>query len=743
MDRDMDTAQIAEIGPGPLFMPISGTYKNTWPANDKIILELRVDVDGRRPQQRISGDVFRQELRFLPMQLLEFGEMQLANIMYKYSFVIENVVQRQEGGAWILTGPIIYYNDPTIIDETIEVRIQRVLAQDVGTSIISSGFITKAPDAIVNFYKSGNLVKTYVCPKISSYFRSVKLEIDCIAFPKFPQSVNTDIDPSPADLPARKVTVKNCFQRAGIDMKVQKDDVLIELDIPDPGLNWDFGELHDLMEAHFDRFSNTLNWNLYGVVVPRFAHENTDLYRPDLLGVMFDLGRWQAGDTYHRQGAAVSYQAIESVSVPVPAHSVTDLYDTDAEKDRLFLETFIHELGHVFNLPHTFQRTVNRDDASQSFMNYTSLYTGGTGTDSAEREYDYWSDFRWEFDDVELVWMRHQDRNDVIFGGNDWIGDNLITYIEPEYEISKAPLRLELNAPPVVDFAEPVRLEIKLTNISDTPQLVIERLDPEDQFITLYIHRPNGDFVRYVPPVRCDMVPGDLVELAPGESIQASVLVSFSAKGHQFQEPGEYRVRAYYGRTEEAAIISKALRLRVAAPTSRQDEELAYLLFDHGATKFLYFNGTERYPDVTSKLEEAVLKYDKTNPRVVRHIRAALGVHASRYFKRIETKKGKRVVVARKPNLSEAITHLQKAMAALPDTKEPAVDVTHYAHLAHRLAKSQVSAGKGEDARKTLDLSVKHLNEHKAGKRIIDYLEAYRKTWSKEKVKNKEKKPKS
>lgn len=709
MEREMT---IAEHGPVPLFRPISGTYKNTWPANDKIILELRVDVDGRRPQQRISGDVFRQERPLFPMQFggMELSEIKFISIVYKYSFVVENVVRNQEGGAPVLTGPIIYYNDPTITDETIEVRIQRVMYADTFTTkYVGSG--TKATDAVINFYKAGNLVKTYVCPKISNYFRSVTLEIDRFQGTDFPPRVNTDIDPSPADLPARTVTIKDSFRRAGIDMKVSKDDVLTDLDN-----NWDEGELHDLMEDHFDRFANRLQWNLYGVVVPRFGDP---YYNDTYFGTMYDYGGWQAGDTYFRQGVAVADEAIRS-------HTEGNLYDTDAKKDRLFLQTFIHEVGHAFNLPHTWDRTTFGDDASESFMNYPWGFTGGTGGEN-----QFWSHFRWEFDDVELVWMRHQDRNDVIFGGNDWIGNNLSIYVEPQVDIRNAPLQLELSASPVMDFAEPVRLEVKLTNVSDASQIVTERLEPEDHLITLYIHRPNGDFVRYVPPVRRLKSPGDLVELAPGESIQASVLVSFGARGHQFEVPGEYRVRAYYGRTAEAGIISKALRLRVAAPTSRQDEEIAYLLFDRNVAKFLYFSGTERYPEVTSRLEEAVQKYAKTNPRAVRHIRAALGVHASRNFKRVETKKGKRVVVARKPKLGEAIAHLQEAMAALPDTKQPAVDDIRYADLTYWLAECQVGAGKEEDARKTLDLSVKYLKKRKVGKRLIDYLEARREALSK------------
>jgi hypothetical protein len=63
-------------------------------------------------------------------------------------------------------------------------------------------------------------------------------------------------------------------------------------------------------------------------------------------------------------------------------------------------------------------------------MNYPWGYTGGTGGETA-----FWSNFRWTFDDVELVWMRHADRADVIFGGRDWIGNNLSRYLDPAVNV--------------------------------------------------------------------------------------------------------------------------------------------------------------------------------------------------------------------------------------------------------------------------------------------------------------------
>jgi hypothetical protein len=681
---------------------ISGTYKNSTPASNNMLLELRVDVDGRRPQQRISGDVFkRRGFRFFDdfvltpsQQLLQVERLKLTEAYklpfsyttYEYSFVVQQVTVSEVDGAAVLTGPIIYYQDPGRNDETIEVRIRRV-------SIFAS-----PSEAAVNIYKAGLLVQSYCLPKISEYFRIVTLEIDRLEGTAYPTSVSSNVSPSPADLPVQVMTTASVFRRAGIDLNVLEDDVLNDPDSGDVGSNWSEAELHDLMEDRFDRFSNSLQWNTYGVIVPRFGDPN---YSSGYYGTMFDWGGWQAGDTYFRQGCAIAEEAIRG-------RTSGTLYDTTAKEDRLVLETFCHEVGHSFNLPHSWQRGVNADAASESFMNYPWGYSGGGG------ESGFWSNFRWEFDDVELIWMRHQDRRDVIFGGRDWIGNNLSIYVEPEAEVTGMPLRLQLTIDPILDLAEPVRVVITLTNISDAPQLVMDRLDPEDYFVTLFIRTPAGESIRYVPPVRRLKSPGDPVELKPGQSLQKSALISFSAKGLPFQTPGEYRLRGFYGRTEEAAVMSRSVRFRVAAPKSAEDEEMAHLLFDPAVAKFLYFGGTERYEKTASLLEDAAKRFEKTHFKTVRHIREALGIHAGRSFKRVADRKGQRVVVTRRARTNDAVTHLRAALTDTPATRRSALSPAHYAQVTARLVSVQSAQGANAAALKTLETGIQYLQKAKA-----------------------------
>ena len=518
---------------------------------------------------------------------------------YEYSFVIQDVTQNEENGTAILTGPVIYYNDPSRTTDTIEVRIKRV------------SIFADAADATVYFYRSGQLLRSYCLKKISSCFREVTLEIDRFQGTSFPPSIQSDIDPSPSDLPVHEVSTKSVFRNAGICLNIHEDDVLNDSDSSDAGSNWSEAELHDLMEDRFDRFSNSLHWNTYGVVVPKFGDPS---YDSGYYGTMFDWGGWQAGDSYFRQGCAIAEDAIRG-------RSVGSLYDSNDEKERLILQTFIHEVGHSFNLPHSWQRSMNPSASSNSPMNYPWRYSGGSG------ESGFWSDFRWQFDDVELVWMRHQDRNDVIFGGNDWIGNNLSADMEPHAESNNMFFDFRASVDPIQDYAEPVQLTLTLTNRSASSQLVCDRLDPEDQFVSIFIQKPSGEIVRYVPPVRRLKGPGDIVELGKGESISRSILISYSAKGAIFTNPGEYKIRAYYGHHGEFMVKSKSVRLIVSSPKTKLDEQLAYELFDPKVAKFIYFKGSERYPDITDRLKETALSVQESHPRLAKHINIALGVH--------------------------------------------------------------------------------------------------------------------
>jgi hypothetical protein len=672
------------LGKSPILFrrAVSGTYRNAEPAGSGRIIELRVDVDGSRPQNRLSGDVFFH-FRFLGFDIT----------FYLESFVVESPVVGGTGQEMTISGSVMIYGQPGRVNETIEVHIPR------------AWIFSDPPPACVNWLVGGVTTAIYACPKISERFRTATLEIDRFQGTVFPSELNPTISPSPSGLSAT-VSVRSVFDQSGIDLDVVLDDVLNDPDSPDPGANWSEVELHDLMETRFDSFSNVLQWRLYGVVVPRFGDPS---YSSGYYGVMFDWGGYQPGDTFLRQGCAVAEEAIRG-------REVGTLYDTSAKKERLFLQTFIHEVGHSWNLPHTWQRTSAPSTASTSFMNYPWGYTGGAGDETA-----FWSNFRWAFDDVELRWMRHADRADVIFGGRDWIGNNLSRYLDPAMNATGVPVRIELAGPALVDLSEPVR--VTLTVINDSPAAISlpSELSPEAGMVHVYIQRPDGEVVEHRPPVYRLVAPEDTVAVPPGGSYAVSIPLSFAATGPAFPISGEYRVRALLTPAPEQMLPSNSIRLRVGHPANPGVEELASVVTRPEVAKFLYFGGSVRHPEVAEELAEVAERHEKASPSTTRHLFAALGQHAARAAKHLDVRDGRRIVAVRDPDPVATTRYLERATR--PAAQRQVFDDPTLAGLTTRLADAYVELGKVEEAQAALRRALQRVEAPNAKEQLSEKLQ--------------------
>jgi hypothetical protein len=638
---------------------VSGTYRNAEPAHSGRIVELRVDVDGNRPQQRLSGDIY-----------FRFSFWGIDITFYVESFVVESPVVGGTSDEMTIGGAVTIYGQPGRIGESIEVHIPRVWI-----------FSDPAP-ACVNWKVDGVTTAIYACPKISDYFRTATIEVDRFQGTVFPPEFDPSISPSPSGLPP-SVSIREVFQRSGLDLTVVHDDVLNDPDSPDAGENWSEVELHDLMEARFDTFANTLQWRMYGVIVPRFGDPG---YNSGYYGTMFDWGGWQAGDTFLRQGCALAEEATRG-------REVGTLYDTSPKKDRLLLQTFIHEIGHTWNLPHSWLRSSAPNSASTSFMNYPWGFTGGGGGG----ETAFWTNFAWTFDDVELRWMRHADRADVIFGGRDWVWNNLSAFLDPATDGGTAPIRVILEGPSLVDTSEPVVVSVTVVNDGPLPIAVPRDLSPEAGHVQVIVERPDGQVVQHRPPTYRLVAPEDVVPVASGESHTTPVQLSFAATGPAFVSPGQYRVRALVTPGGEAMLPSNDLRIRVAHPTSRAVEELTELVTRPDVAKFVYFGGSARRPELADELTDVAERFEEASPATAAHLRAALGEHAARDTKYINLRDGARTISVRTGDPATAVHHLEVSMrlASEQRTLPPAA----LERLAENAARAQAAIDDGKRRR--------------------------------------------
>ncbi|CAM3289376.1 hypothetical protein SAMN04488021_1502 [Paracoccus aminovorans] len=396
------------------------------------------------------------------------------------------------------------------------------------------------------------------------------------------------------------------------------------VDLPEaPEGGWSEKQLHTLMND-FARSD---------LVRPGFAIRLLWLSRSNrenLQGVMFDTG-----DDLPRQGAAVFASAITDTTAPALA-------------DRKLLQTAIHEIGHVLNLTHRFDRQVGRAD-SLSFMNYDWQYAGGSSA--------FWRKFNYCFDDDELSFLHHGHYHSLVPGGDVfgsahyWSGLAMgYSPILPEMRLPG--WRLELLPPvsgPTFQLGQPVLLGLLLTNETGAESLLPrDVLDPKAGSLEVWISRESGtrdDPAAAFRPVthRCvHQSAGEPLKLADGAALEDNLNLTYGLSGFPFSEPGTYRITAYlHLGTEHAGSIarSEVLRIRVMSPESKVEDRAALTLFEPTAGACIALGGSAAYETAVSDLMETAARLTgrKKAPHPVSvGIWRALGFHFDRQYLRFD-----------------------------------------------------------------------------------------------------------
>jgi hypothetical protein len=618
--------------------PVSGRYRSS---GRPFELELRVDVDGVRPTLRVSGDFFRKS-----------G----ATTSYSSSFILDSPTVRATSSVVRIKGSAQFsfsYPNPYPV---VEVTIPRV-APHSPPGAATVAFLDS----------SGKRGSSYACNFVSPYFRTVQYEQDVV---KGTRAFNTyDTGQLPSAGPARTLSVVSAYAEAGIEVQVAgMSDVL------DPGgagedRRWSNAELHASMVRQFSLWRDSPQWKVWLLVA-------TDHERQDLRGIMFD----QAGK--QRQGCAVFYERIAG---------------DEAEAQRAALRTYVHELGHCFNLLHSWQKSLavppqpNRLDAL-SWMNYVQNYPGGAPA--------YWAAFPFQFDDPELVHLRHAFRDNVIMGGANFGAGaadfDAEAFFEPLEDNSG--LKLELRARKSFVQSEPVVVEIKLSTTDLRGRRVHTRLHPDFGFVQLAVQMPSGQTIPYQPLVEQCTETETVVLDAENPSIYASAYVGYGRKGFYFDQSGLYNLRAIYHALDGSQVVSNVLTLRVRSPLDRDEEEIAdlYSGHDQGTLFHLLGSDSEHLASGNRAFENVLDKHGKHPLAVYAHL--VRGINAGRNFKTVTEEKN---LSQRAPQNDEAV----EALRSVVDTskKGEGVDNITLNMAMRRLARAQERGGDDRGASRTLD----------------------------------------
>jgi hypothetical protein len=606
------TAATPILPPTPPFSPfplprraVSGRYRSgTIPFE----LELRVDVDRVRPMKRVSGDVFQQ-----------VG----ATKKYFGSFVVDAITMTVTTTMVTLTGLGRFSWNAGA--PRVRVTIPRV-----------NTFQPQAP-ATVQFFTIANAPgATLLCRFESPYFRTVTLETDRVSDVTTPVFAAYDTGSLPSGGPARNLTVPGAYAEAGVEVLVNAGSV-VPIGNAGAGASWSDAELHASMLVHFSLWREEPQWRVWELVAQ--AHD----LGPGLLGIMFDQQGRQ------RQGCAVFHAGLGG---------------TTLEQKRLQLYTYVHELGHCFNLLHSWQKSLATPPgtdrpAARSWMNYPWRFAGGPAA--------FWSVFPFIFDDGELVHLRHGFLNNEIMGGANYAVGSSASRIE-KFELpveDHSGLRFELSAPNTNRFmlGEPVTVTLKLTATDPRIETVHPYLNPEAGLVHIAIKKPGGEIVPYEPLIdHC--VAGERMSLShDATSIQETVYIGYGRDGLNFDQSGTYEIRAVYDAIDGSQIVSNILRLRVKPPVSAEDEHIADLLLgdDQGALFYLRGSDSEALNSGKRALDTLVDQYGK-HP-LAEYARFVKAVNLSRDFKTI-TADQEPTIQLRSANQNESATLLSGIVAS-------------------------------------------------------------------------------
>ena len=539
--------------------------------------DLRLDVDGHFPQMRASG--------------------RIAGLLVAEANWIANVVKT---GTNTYEGPIWYKEgNVTLIPYTkVKIQVTRTILSPTSATVTFSGAGTKV-----------RLLKYQ-----SRYFRQVNLEFDCAQGVVPTMNYITNSHPNrPAALVAENLTIANVFRRMGFDVTISAGGNTIPIAAAGVDAKWSDAEMHDAMQVHWSKFVNAPQWALWTLFAS--LHETGS----SLGGIMFD----DIGPN-HRQGTSLfidSFIKNAPAGDPAPAAWV----------QRMVFWTACHEMGHAFNLAHSWQKALGtpwiplaNEPLARSFMNYPYSVPGGQAA--------FFSDFLFRFSNQELLFARHAPFRFVQQGNADWFDHHGLREMrqsaEPKFKLN---LELPRNSAEF-EFLEPVVVHLKLTNATDQPQLVDDKLLSMNERMTVVIKKqgkPAKQLLSYAQ--RCWQE--KQVVLEPGKEISDSLFLSVGRNGWLVAEPGNYYIQVTL-HLEEEDIVSNPLLLRVRPAKGYEEELIAQDFFTDVVGRVLTFDGTEVLDYANETLEKVVTELPESSAAI--HARVALAAPKASDTKRLE-----------------------------------------------------------------------------------------------------------
>jgi hypothetical protein len=657
---------------------VSGLYSWRAPSPSTRREQLRLDVDRHYPQMVASGTLIPD--------------------IFSWSHWIANL---SVSGPSSWTGNI-WYTDTSpgrtfpYTSVEIEVTNRRFPNRREATATFSGGGGTKRQRTF-----------KFVGP----HFRPVDFEFDFAEGEQPTLTIDTCAHPNrPATLPCENLSLETVYRRAGFKVTTSPGGN-VPLAGAGPDAVWSDIEMHDAMQTFWSRFVAEPRWAMW--VFFASLHESGS----SLGGIMFD----DIGPN-HRQGTAIfndSFIAQAPTGDPNP----------NAWVQRSIFWTAGHEMGHAFNLAHSWQKSLTfgglgpwiplaDEPEALSFMNYHFNFPGGSDA--------FFADFEYAFSDQELLFLRHAPARFVQQGNAAWFDHHGFQGADT---LAEQALKLELRVnrmTPAFEFMEPVALELKLTNTSSQPQLVDENLLSRTDSMAVIIKKDGRPARRFVPYAQYCSLP-ETKALMPRESMYEPLFISAGQNGWDVAEPGRYTVQVALHTEDQGDLVSNPLRLLVEPPPDerRYDaERLAQDFFSEEVGRILWFGGSQFLEKGNDVLREASERL--SDHRVALHANAALGNAVARDYKQLNLgdagkERAKPAAMAggeitvRSPNVEEARKNLS-ALTDKPDVGAASLGHIRYRRYMNRFSDLLAEQGESQEAAQIQD----KLHDTLANRNVLD-----------------------
>ena len=638
-------------------------------------MTVRVDVDRFFPQNRISIEMNRLIPNSRAHVIADVTSD--ACIGHNRRTIVANITYR-DGNASLIPGT------------TVTFRARRTSGFGYGSYelTLSGGGITP---------------KTYRLNFESIYFDRIEFEVDRVDNAgTVVTSFDTTSHPNrPAGLAAETLSLATIYQRAGFDASMSSGGGVIPVSGAGANGTWSDTEMHNAMVTYWSRFANNPQWAMWVLYAARH-----DIGR-SLGGIMFDdIG------PHHRQGTAIF---TDSFIQDVPAGDANPA----AWRNRMQFWTAIHEMGHGFNLAHSWQKAMGtpwiplaNEPEARSFMNYPYNVAGGQA--------QFFSSFQFRFSDDELVFMRHAPRRFVQMGNSNWFDNH--GFEEPDafggtgnWKLAIRPNRVENS----YRFLEPVTMELKLSNTSGGSVMLDEDMLADGRHVTIFVQREGGRLRQLRPMMtRCHKTHLDRIDA--GQSIYGAHMISTSTDGWLVDEPGFYKVQAAIDLGTEI-VVSNVLRFYVAPPASAEEGIIAGDYFTEDVGRVLAFAGAPQLAQAEDVLRR-IIKTCADNPAAL-HAAVALSNPILRDFKVLsgsDSGTGMKIV-ARPAKVDEAA---KVQLSALLKEPEKAADtVGHITFFDQLQSLSDAMRADGND-KGAQDVMVKSIGVMKARKILPSVIES-------------------